>query len=1202
MKPYPVWVEQIQDKDKADEQDCIVYGVAAKPDGTKVIAATSNFVRVYNAVNGEFIAPLKGHKDAVYCVCYNRDGSRFASGGADKTVIIWTDELVGILKYQHNEAIQSVCYNPVTSHLISCTSIDFGIWSPEQKSVIKHKVSNKITTSSWTKDGQYAALGFYSGQISIRALKGGEERVKIDRPGGAPIWCIAWNPAKTEAVDIMAVADWNQKLSFYQLNGRQVGKDRHLGYDPGCLRWYPGGEYLLIGGSNKEVGLYTKEGIYLTKIVDMGSWAWCVDVFPSQNYIIAGSHDGSIKVTQLNFNTVHGLYKDRYAFRENMTDVIIQNLLQDQKVKIKCRDWVKKVAIYKFRLAVQLPDKIIVYELYSDDVSDMHYRVKDKIMQRFDCNLLVVTAHHILLCKDHRLQAYAFSGAKEREWVLEANIRYIKVIGGPPGKEGLLVGLRSGQVLKIFVDNPFPMLIIKQPQCIRCIDISMGRDKLAIIDETQTCSVYDIKTKKLLFQEPNATSLAWNTHNGDMMCFSSNGYLNIKASNFPVHQRKMQGYVVGFSGSKIFCLQNLTMQAVDVPQSAPMNQYIEKKMFHTAYNVACLGVTNNDWLNLANEALENLNLEVAKNAFTRVRELRYLEFISNIEERKQSKAAETTNNLILADYYAFKGEFQEAAKMYKKSGNEDKAMAMFSDLRQFENAKDFLTSSDPKNIKGLIKRQAEWCKSTNDPGSAIDLFMAASAFTEAIEIAGKQKWPDKLVEIMRQLDKSFVEELRGCALHFKELGKYEFAAESYQKLGELSSLVELYIESHQWQEAFTLCEDHPEFKESVYIPYANFLAENDKFDEAQEAYYIAGKPTEAVKVLEKLTHNAVAERRFDDASYYFWKLSMAYLKLANQAQTRGSEEEVNQYLDKFQDYQHRAEMYYVYQTLHRYTEEPFTSHLPEALFNMARFLLHNLSQEIPYGVSKVSILYALAKQSKNMGAYKMARHAFDKLQQLVIPRRFQQAIDLSSITIRSKPFQDKEELLPMCSKCSTTNPLLNQMGNQCINCQQPFVHSFYAFEVLPLVEFIPENGISDLEAVKLINQDPPTSGGKGWQESNQGDVQTMSFENPNASRYEEGDTFETRLQNWESMTSYQPVEVGPEILKKMPRSEVVVLKWGSPLRYQFYKNLMPDIILDTCDSCNRIFYADDLELQYLQKQACPFCRKSVAQPEAAVAE
>lgn len=38
--------------------------------------------------------------------------------------------------------------------------------------------------------------------------------------------------------------------------------------------------------------------------------------------------------------------------RENMTDVIIQHLLTEQKVRIKCRDLIKKIAIYKHRLAV----------------------------------------------------------------------------------------------------------------------------------------------------------------------------------------------------------------------------------------------------------------------------------------------------------------------------------------------------------------------------------------------------------------------------------------------------------------------------------------------------------------------------------------------------------------------------------------------------------------------------------------------------------------------------------------------------------------------------------------------------------------------------------------------------------------------------------------------------------------------------------
>ena len=41
----------------------------------------------------------------------------------------------------------------------------------------------------------------------------------------------------------------------------------------------------------------------------------------------------------------------------------------------------------------------------------------------------------------------------------------------------------------------------------------------------------------------------------------------------------------------------------------------------------------------------------------------------------------------------------------------------------------------------------------------------------------------------------------------------------------------------------------------------------------------------------------------------------------------------------------------------------------------------------PKGVSRFSVLYALAKQARNLGAYKLARLVMDKIQKLVVPKR-----------------------------------------------------------------------------------------------------------------------------------------------------------------------------------------------------------------------
>jgi intraflagellar transport protein 122 len=152
--------------------------------------------------------------------------------------------------------------------------------------------------------------------------------------------------------------------------------------------------------------------------------------------------------------------------------------------------------------------------------------------------------------------------------------------------------------------------------------------------------------------------VAWNADYEDMVCYSGNGYLNIKASQFPTHRQRMQGFVVGFMGSKIFCLTQSSVVAVDVPQAVTMDRLIAAKQFPQAYETACLGVTEDEWQRLAMSALENYQLETAKKAFAWLRDFKYLELIAYLESLK-GLSAENGRNLCLAYYHAYLGQFKE---------------------------------------------------------------------------------------------------------------------------------------------------------------------------------------------------------------------------------------------------------------------------------------------------------------------------------------------------------------------------------------------------------------------------------------------------------------------------------------------------------------------------------------------------------------
>lgn len=90
------------------------------------------------------------------------------------------------------------------------------------------------------------------------------------------------------------------------------------------------------------------------------------------------------------------------------------------------------------------------------------------------------------------------------------------------------------------------------------------------------------------------------------------------------------------------------------------------------------------------------------------------------------------------------------------------------------------------------------------------------------------------MDVGRRLDKADHDGIRLVAQHLCRLKQLSYATEMYRKLGDEKSIVQLYVQAREWKEAFSLIDSHPEFKDLVYVPYAQWLAESDKFVEAQK--------------------------------------------------------------------------------------------------------------------------------------------------------------------------------------------------------------------------------------------------------------------------------------------------------------------------------------------------------------------------------
>lgn len=128
---------------------------------------------------------------------------------------------------------------------------------------------------------------------------------------------------------------------------------------------------------------------------------------------------------------------------------------------------------------------------------------------------------------------------------------------------------------------------------------------------------------------------------------------------------------------------------------------------------------------------------------------------------------------------------------------------------------------------------------------------------------------------------------------------------------------------------------------------------------------------------------------------------------------------------------------------------------------------------------------------------------------MLVPLKFQEQVEILTVSARARAHSDLDELLPMCYRCSTYNSL-TAVSDKCANCGHKFVHSFVSFEILPLVEFVLEDGISHQEAMRLIETDDALENEDGWKQEVSDTRQTLRITDE-----QEEDPFSTKFVAYE---------------------------------------------------------------------------------------
>ena len=1130
-----------------------VYSLAFKIDQKEILVVNSTHLDIYNSKDSSLILSSKRHSGNLFSIASSKKDNYFATAGADNNVIIYDmNQNKGIVKFPTKSPALSLIFSPLNPQFIACAGEEFYYWNAQQKSVAPTIVSSKILCSSWSPDGKSFAIGMINGSISVRNSDNFQEYYSNNHQ--VPVFTLCWSN------DLLIAGYWDNSIKIHKPRENKIINTITIPAQPTNIINFQSNLILtdIAGG----VYLYNDDGQLLSSITNVNEWIWSA-IVSNEGDLILGLENGNLISFSLGLKPIYSIFHNTFSIRTELTKLKLQILGTDLTEPVEFVKPVQGISLSENMISIRFPDEVSAYTF---DEVEGHLELTK--LGRFDETSNSQTFYGFstsyIFINEKSVRIQSDKGTFIREFQFGSPIKASTLSSCLPEMEAIIIGLEDGQVFQIFLHLRFSNLLFKHDNPIKSLSISQMKTKIAIVDDKRKCCVYEVFTGKLLFIEEGIDLAVWNELSDDLIAMSDGNNLFVKAFDMNRIKTSMNGVLVSFSGLTVSSIVNNELVQIDVSLSAAVKNLARSGNFEKSYSIAVFGSTEENWNELADLALRAREINIAIKAASHSKNVRLLHFIEMISHF--IKDNKFTNDHLSAEVDAWTNNFDSAARTWMRLGENERALQMYFDLRQFDKLKQYLSGD---RLKRFANQQAKQFEDMSEIELSAELYIAGGESLKAIKLLSDSNKIESLCNLSKKIDHSEIEALKLAADTLMKNDLVKEATDLLAQLDDVSSLAKVRVFMKDWNEALSLAKMHKDLLPEVFLPFARHLFEDDQYFESLVSFFIAGRVDEALKYLNILLDNSIIMNKYSDVAFFLYGRTLGLSSICE------SSEEAELIVESGLSL---ARAYSAFGRLKEDTTSPFTVREHGSSFYLSRFVVAYLNSfkkgefkekyrikindELLRGISYPEALFSLLNESENVGEYRLMRWCAEQLSSYLIPPAIQEAIDLAIIRTHGKHEDDDGECCERCGSRlfnSSEGPLL-----WCTECKCPLIFSSYSFKVLGLIP-VSLKDVDIKSAKELIQIDPP-------------------IENNNLDLSEIIDPSNDLNHNGK-------VLLNSDNLLKIDPSSIIICKWkeNSKVNDSFLLNINFDS-LHICRGCNSIFNDIDFEQTFLDNGSCPICK------------